>query len=97
VALATGKLMKLAPDKLTHAVSLALNDHIPMGQTRAQALSDWKGIADAEAGRNTIFAWRQARRIWSDSRQNVFMDIDNLTPTTHGLYDNSSRVAATRC
>ncbi len=61
VALATGKLMKLTPDKLTHAVSLALNDHIPMGQTRAQALSDWKGIADAEAGRNAVFATMLAR------------------------------------
>jgi 2-methylcitrate dehydratase len=61
VALAAGKLMRLSPDKLAQAVSLALNDHIPMGQTRAQALSDWKGLADAEAGRNAVFAARLAR------------------------------------
>ena len=61
VALAAGKLMKLSPDKLAHAVSLAINDHIPMGQTRAQTLSDWKGLADAEAGRNAVFAARLAR------------------------------------
>ncbi len=61
VALAAGKLMKLAPDKLAQAVSLALNDHITMGQTRAQELSDWKGIADAEASRNAIFATNLAR------------------------------------
>lgn len=61
VALAAGKLMKLSPDQLKEAVSLALNDHIPMGQTRAQALSDWKGLADAEAGRNAVFAARLAR------------------------------------
>jgi 2-methylcitrate dehydratase len=61
VALATGKLMKLAPDKLAQAVSLALNDHISMGQTRAQGLSDWKGIADAEAARNAIFGATLAR------------------------------------
>jgi 2-methylcitrate dehydratase len=61
VALAAGKLMKLPPDKLAQAVSLALNDHIPMGQTRAQTLSDWKGLADAEAGRNAIFAAMLAR------------------------------------
>ena len=30
VALAAGKLMKLAPDQLTHAVNIAINDHIPM-------------------------------------------------------------------
>jgi 2-methylcitrate dehydratase len=61
VALAAGKLMKLSPDKLTQAVSLALNDHISMGQTRVQAVSDWKGIADAEAGRNGVFAAMLAR------------------------------------
>lgn len=61
VALAAGKLMKLPPDRLAHAVSLALNDHIPMGQTRSGALSDWKGLADAEAGRNAIFAAMLAR------------------------------------
>ena len=50
VALAAGKLMKLGPDRLAQAVNLAINDHIPMGQTRVQTLSDWKGLADAEAG-----------------------------------------------
>src|SRR5262249_8613689 len=61
VALAAGKLMRLPPEKLTQAVNLAVNDHIPMGQTRAQTLSDWKGLADAEAGRNAIFAATLAR------------------------------------
>jgi 2-methylcitrate dehydratase len=61
VALAAGKLMKLPPDKLTQAVNLSLNDHIPMGQTRTQTLSDWKGVAAAEAGRNGIFAAMLAR------------------------------------
>jgi 2-methylcitrate dehydratase len=62
VALAVGKLMKLDPGKLTHAVNIAINDHIPMGQTRSGALSDWKGIADAEAGRNAVFAATLARQ-----------------------------------
>jgi 2-methylcitrate dehydratase len=61
VALAAGKLMKLSPDQLTQAVNIAINDHIPMGQTRAQTLSDWKGLADAEAGRNAVFAAMLAR------------------------------------
>jgi 2-methylcitrate dehydratase len=61
VALAAGKLMKLPVEKLTEAVNLAINDHIPMGQTRTQANSDWKGFADAEAGRNAIFAAMLAR------------------------------------
>jgi 2-methylcitrate dehydratase len=61
VALAAGKLMKLPPDQLVQAVNLAVNDHIPMGQTRTQANSDWKGLADAEAGRNAVFAATLAR------------------------------------
>jgi 2-methylcitrate dehydratase len=46
--------MELPPEKLAQAVSLAINDHIPLAQTRVQALSDWKGPADAEAGRNAV-------------------------------------------
>ena len=62
VALAAGKLMKLSPEQLTEAVNLAINDHIPMGQTRTQTNSDWKGLADAEAARNAVFATLLARR-----------------------------------
>jgi 2-methylcitrate dehydratase len=61
VALAAGKLMKLTSPKLAQAINLALNDHISMGQTRTQTNSDWKGFADAEAGRNAIFAAALAR------------------------------------
>jgi 2-methylcitrate dehydratase len=61
VALAAGKLMKLGPGQLTQAVNLAVNDHIPMAQTRVQTLSDWKGFADAEAARNAVFAAMLAR------------------------------------
>jgi 2-methylcitrate dehydratase len=61
VALAAGKLMKLPADKLAHAVALAINDHIPLGQTRSGKLSDWKGLSDAEAGRNAVFAAMLAR------------------------------------
>jgi 2-methylcitrate dehydratase len=61
VALAAGRLMKLPRDQLVQAVNLAVNDHIPMGQTRTQANSDWKGLADAEAGRNAVFAAMLAR------------------------------------
>jgi 2-methylcitrate dehydratase len=61
VALAAGKLMKLPPGTLAQAVNLALNDHVPMGQTRVQTLSDWKGLAAAEAARNAVFAALLAR------------------------------------
>src|SRR5271169_304626 len=61
VALAAGKLMKLGPEQLTQAVNIAVNDHIPMAQTRVQTLSDWKGFADAEAARNAVFGARLAR------------------------------------
>ena len=61
VALAAGKLMRMSPDALAHAVALAINDHIPLGQTRSGTLSDWKGLSDAEAGRNAVFAAMLAR------------------------------------
>src|SRR3984957_4736874 len=61
VALAAGKLMKLRPEQLTQAINLAVNDHIPLAQTRVQTLSDWKGFADAEAARNAVFATLLAR------------------------------------
>ncbi|HKA71923.1 MAG TPA: MmgE/PrpD family protein [Xanthobacteraceae bacterium] len=61
VALAVGRLMKLTPEQLTHAVNLAINDHIPLAQTRVGDLSDWKGIAVAETARNAVFAARLAR------------------------------------
>src|SRR5258706_4090219 len=61
VALAAGRLMKLSPEQLGHAVNIAINDHVPLAQTRVGALSDWKGIAAAEAGRNAVFAARLAR------------------------------------
>ena len=61
VALAAGRLMKLPTEQMTQAVNLAINDHIPLALTRVGALSDWKGIAVAEAGRNAVFAARLAR------------------------------------
>ncbi len=61
VALAAGRLMKLSPEQMTQAVNLAINDHIPLALTRVGVLSDWKGIAVAEAGRNAVFAARLAR------------------------------------
>jgi 2-methylcitrate dehydratase len=61
VALAAGKLMKLAPETLAHALSLAINAHIPMNQTRVQTLSDWKGIAAPQAARDAVFATLLAR------------------------------------
>ena len=61
VALAAGKLMKLDREKLTQAVNIAVNDHVPLAQTRTQTLSDWKGIADANAVRNGVFAAMLAR------------------------------------
>jgi 2-methylcitrate dehydratase len=53
--------MRLDPERLTQAVNLAINDHIPLAQTRVGSLSDWKGIAAAEAARNAVFAARLAR------------------------------------
>jgi 2-methylcitrate dehydratase len=54
--------MRLDREKLTQAINIALNDHVPMRQTRMQTLSDWKGLAGPEAARNAVFAAMLARR-----------------------------------
>jgi 2-methylcitrate dehydratase len=61
-ALAAGKLMGLPAGQMEQAVNIALNGHLAMNQTRVQVLSDWKGLADADAGRNGVFAALLARR-----------------------------------
>jgi 2-methylcitrate dehydratase len=61
VALAVGRLMKLDQQRMMQAVNLAINDHIPLALTRVGVLSDWKGLAAAEAGRNAVFAAQLAR------------------------------------
>jgi 2-methylcitrate dehydratase len=60
-ALAAGKLMGLSAEQMEQAVNIALGGHIAMNQTRVQVLSDWKGLADADAGRNGVFAALLAR------------------------------------
>ncbi|HEX4326792.1 MAG TPA: MmgE/PrpD family protein [Burkholderiales bacterium] len=60
-ALAAGKLMNLRQAQLTEAVNLALAGHYASNQTRLQAISNWKGMADADAGRSAVFAAQLAR------------------------------------
>jgi 2-methylcitrate dehydratase len=60
-ALAAGKLMHLTPAQLTEAVNLSFAGHLASNQTRLQVISNWKGLADADAGRNAVFAALLAR------------------------------------
>jgi len=60
-ALASGKLMRLSPPRLTEAVNIALNAHIAMRQVRAGELSMWKGGSFSNAARNAVFAATLAR------------------------------------
>lgn len=60
-ALATGRLMRLPTAQMIQAVNLALAGHLAFNQTRLQAISNWKGLADADAGRSAVFAAQLAR------------------------------------
>ena len=60
-ALAAGKLMKLDERQLAEAVNIALNGHLALNQTRVQTMSNWKGLADADAARNAVFSAALAR------------------------------------
>jgi 2-methylcitrate dehydratase len=55
-ALASGRVMGLSRDQLTHAVNISLNSHIAMRQVRAGELSAWKGCSFANAARNAVFS-----------------------------------------
>ena len=53
---AAGALMRLNPERMAHAISLALSPNLPLGVTRTGELSMWKGCATASATRAGIFA-----------------------------------------
>jgi 2-methylcitrate dehydratase len=60
-SLAAGKLMHLTPAQLTQAVNLSFAGHLASNQTRLEVISNWKGMADADSGRNALFAAQLAR------------------------------------
>lgn len=60
-ALAAGKLMRLDAARLAQAVNLSFAGHLASNQTRLEVISHWKGLADADAGRNGVFAAELAR------------------------------------
>jgi 2-methylcitrate dehydratase len=55
-AVAAGKLMGLDETRLTHAIGIAGVCNVALRQTRSGELSEWKGCAFANAGRNGVFA-----------------------------------------
>lgn len=57
---AAGRLLRLSPAQITHALNLAATPNITLRQTRAGELSHWKGCAFANASRNALFAARLA-------------------------------------
>ncbi len=57
---AVGRLLRLKPDKLVHALNLAATPNVTLRQTRSGELSHWKGCAFANASRNAVFAARLA-------------------------------------
>ncbi len=51
-----GNLLKLSPEQIAHAISIAIVPHAAMRQTRAGELSMWKGAAASNSARNAVFA-----------------------------------------
>jgi 2-methylcitrate dehydratase len=56
VACGVGKLLGLSRRQMAEAIALALSDNVAIRQTRAGALSYWKGCVTANAARNGVFA-----------------------------------------
>jgi 2-methylcitrate dehydratase len=96
VALAAGKLMKLDRERLAQAVNIAVNDHVPLAQTRTQTLSDWKGVADANAVRNGVFAALLARHGLSgpapvyEGRSGFFQSVTRPVTVDTGAFGGGS-------
>ncbi len=56
-----GRMMALTPAQLVHAIDLYVVGNVALNQTRAGALSNWKGCAAGEASRKAIFAAQLAQ------------------------------------
>lgn len=54
--LAAAKLMGLTREEMTQALNIAINGHIALRQARSGELSEWKGIAFGNVGRNAVVA-----------------------------------------
>src|SRR5438477_9458646 len=60
-ALASGKLMKLDPERTSHAINIAGVNCAAFRQARVGELSHWKGVAFANAARHGVYAALLAR------------------------------------
>ncbi len=56
VSAASSRLMRLAPEKIAHAINMALNSHITMRQVRAGELSMFKALSFCNTARNAVFS-----------------------------------------
>lgn len=59
---AAGKMLRLTPEQMRHAIALAIVPNLPLGVTRVGELPMWKGCATASATRAAIFAAQLAQR-----------------------------------
>lgn len=82
-AAGVGRLLRLDPGRMAHAVSLAIVPNVAMYQTRKGELSSWKGCAGANAARNGVFAALLA----ADGFTGPGAPFDGEA----GLYDNVAR------
>jgi len=60
-ALGCGRLLRLTPEQLAHAISLAVVANLALNQTRTGTLSMWKGMAGPQGARAGVFAAYMAR------------------------------------
>ncbi|MGZ8210248.1 MAG: MmgE/PrpD family protein [Burkholderiales bacterium] len=60
-ALGCGRLLRLSPEQLAHAISLAVVPNLALNQTRTGTLSMWKGMAGPQGARAVVFAAYMAR------------------------------------
>ena len=89
IAAAAGasKLLGLSPSATEHALSMATVPHASMRQTRAGALSMWKGAAAANSSRNAIFAALLAEKGMTGPFEPFEGEMGFCQLLTHGPFD----------
>jgi 2-methylcitrate dehydratase len=62
VAAASGKLMKLAPSQIAHAVAIAAIDNVSLAAVHSEPVSQWKGFSPGMTAMRAVYATGLAQR-----------------------------------
>ncbi|MFC4527131.1 MmgE/PrpD family protein [Dyella halodurans] len=62
MAAASGKLMKLTPQEIAHAIAMAAVDNVSLAAVHSEPVSQWKGISPGITAMRTVYTTAMAKR-----------------------------------